>query len=1132
MTTRTTTRVWATAGALLSILLAPPVARAQTQSAVITGKVTSEVGQPIAQANVYINDLSVSVATNDQGGYTITIPAARVQGQAVNLRVRAIGYQPGVVPIRVTAGTQTQNFALKQDVNRLNEVVVTGVVGEGTERSKVPFAVGRVTAEDLPVPALDPVQALAGKVAGVRIGQIGGAPGTTPEIMLRGPTSINGQGRNNGPLFVVDGVVLNVGSFDELGGLDIESVEVVKGAAGASIYGATAANGVIVIKTKRGSQRDGVQFNARTEYGISDLNSFDYGMPINHSIQLDETGTRFCVGGSGPVAPCSRTVNWMSEVMRINSVNADTVRTGFGLQYGQPGLGSGDLLNVFQANPWPGKYYNTMAQMSSAGAVALHSLDATGRAGGVRYYASGSYTDDQGAVRGLTGQQQRRARVNLDYDVRTNATVSISTLYDRGTTDLHGANFGGLLRGATPGTDYLAHDTLGRPILLGFGPQSRPTGNGNGGYFYNQENEILYRVSDRFLGGMTASYFPVDWVTFDGTIGYDNRSRIDRDYHVKGYRTSSISTTGQTNNFGAGNIGTRREEALNGAIGATFRRQFTSDLNGKLQLRGSYEQDQLENDGASGEQFIVKDVFTLSNTSTNKTATSSSQMIKRMGGFAGANAEYKNRYILDGTFRYDGSSLFGAGNRWAPFGRISGVWRLSEEPWFHVPHLSDFRLRASDGTAGNSPQFVAQYETYNCSATGCTLGQAGNSKLKPETTREIEAGTDFTLFERLGVELTHVNTTTENQILPVNTPAALGFSTQWQNAGTLAGNTWEAAVNLPVMNRRNFSWTMRSTWDRTRTYITQLFVPDFFAAGGTGQGTSSLFFMTASTAKDNGWQKNQFGNIWGRSFYKGCGSLPSTVQAQCGDGKAFQVNDQGWVVWVGDGNSWRDGITKNLWQTKLPAAQSPWNFPLYFGHPIVVRPLKGQPGEGVGALHILGNTLPAFRLTWNNTLQYKRLTGYVLLDGTYGNYINNQGEQWGLLDFSSHHFDQADNNVETAKPTGYGWRAGGSEGAGSGGFYDQLGPNNYSVEKASFTKVREASITYHVGALKGLGGDWTAGVIGRNLYTFTKYSGYDPETGACQSTASCVTGSGLVNATDAFDFPTLRRFTFTLSTRF
>jgi TonB-linked SusC/RagA family outer membrane protein len=1125
MTTSTTTRVWATAGALLSILLAPPAVRAQTQSAVITGKVTSEVGQPIAQANVYINDLTVSVATNDQGVYTITLPAARVQGQAVNLRVRAIGYQPGVLPIRITAGTQTQNFSLKQDVNRLNEVVVTGVVGEGTERSKVPFAVGRVTAEDLPVPALDPVQALSGKVAGVRIGQTSGAPGTTPEILLRGPTSINAQGRSQGPLFVVDGVVLNVGSFDELGGLDIESVEVVKGAAGASIYGATAANGVIVIKTKRGATRDGVTFTARTEYGVNDLNSFDYGMPLNHSLQLDETGTRFCVAGAGPVSPCSRTVNWMSEVLRINSVSSDTVRTGFNLQYGQPGLGGGDLLNVFQSNQWPGKRYDTMAEMSSPGVIALHSLDATGRFGGVRYYAAGSYSDDQGAVRELNGQQQRRARVNLDYDVRSNATVSISTLYDRGTTDLHGANFGGLLRGATPGTDYLARDTLGRPILIGFGPASRPTGNGNGGYFYNQENELFYRVSDRFIGGMTASYFPKDWVTFDGTFGYDNRARIDRDYVAKGYRTTSISVN---TNLGNASISNRREEALNSAIGATFKHQFTADLNARLQTRGTYEQDILQSENGNGAQFIVKDVFTLSNTSTNFSVGSSGQTIKRMGFFTGANAEYKNRYILDGTFRYDGSSLFGAGNRWAPFGRVSGVWRISEEPWFHVPHVSDFRLRASNGTAGNSPSFTAQYETYNCGNTGCTLGQAGNSKLKPETTREVEAGTDFTLFDRLGIEFTHVNSRTENQILPVPTAATLGFATQWQNAGTLSSTTWEAAANLPVMNRRNFSWTMRGTWDRTRTFITELFEPAFFTNGGTGQGTGSLFFMTADKTKQDGFQRNQFGNIWGRKFYKTCGDLPSSVQSQCGDGKAFQVNDQGWVVWVGAGNSWKDGITKNLWQTKLAAAQSPWNVPLYFGHPIVDRPLAGQPGEGGPVLHILGNTLPAFRMTWNNTMQFKRLTWYVLLDGTYGHYINNQGEQWGLLDFSSHHFDQADATVETAKPTGYSWRVGAPESSGSGGFYDVLGPNNYSVEKGTFTKVREMSLTYRLGAVKGIGGDWTAGVIGRNLFTFTNYSGYDPETGAGAGT----TGSGLINQTDAFDFPTLRRFTFTLSTRF
>ncbi|MGH7621176.1 MAG: carboxypeptidase-like regulatory domain-containing protein, partial [Gemmatimonadaceae bacterium] len=311
----------------------------------ITGRVVSEFGQTIEAANVYIEELSISVGTNAQGTYTLTVPAARVQGQQVNLRVRAISYQPGVSPIRLTAGSQTVNFTLKQDVNRLNEVVVTGTVGLGMERAKVPFAIARLDTSALKVPALDPVTALEGKVAGLRIAQTSsGAPGRTPEIMMRGPTSINASGRDRSPLFIVDGVIMNVGSFTELGALDIESIEVVKGAAGASLYGTRAANGVITITTKRGAGgSDGVHFSGRTEYGVNDLNSISYGQPINHHLQLDETGSRFCVQGSGNVASCSRTIDWMQEILRINAVAADTTRKPQSLQWNSPTVGGGDL---------------------------------------------------------------------------------------------------------------------------------------------------------------------------------------------------------------------------------------------------------------------------------------------------------------------------------------------------------------------------------------------------------------------------------------------------------------------------------------------------------------------------------------------------------------------------------------------------------------------------------------------------------------------------------------------------------------------------------------------------------------------------------------------------------------------
>lgn len=1129
-------------GALLAIVTP---GQAQAQNAVLTGKVTSDFGQAIEGANVYINDLAISVGTNAEGNYTITIPAARVNGQQVNLRVRSVGYAPQVRPVRVTAGTQTFNFTMKQDVNRLDEIVVTGTI-EGTERAKVPFAVARLSQEDLPVPALDPLRQLAGKVAGVRIAQTSGRPGSTPEIMMRGPTSINatdgnGLGRSRSPLIIVDGAIMNVGSLEEIGALDIESVEVVKGAAGASLYGTRAANGVITIKTKRGSNTDGVKFNVRTEYGFSDLNSLNYGQPVNHQLQLDETGKRFCVAGTGNVADCSQTFDWMTEIARINNVNADTTRTPQNSMFAGPGTVA--LQNVYQSQIWPGKYYNMLAQIVTQNPFALTAVDATGKVSGVRYFVSGSYSTEQGAIKNMTGLQERRARVNLDYDARRDLLISVSSMYDQGHRDLRNAGsniFGQALRGAAAGTDYTFRDTLGRMLVRGGGGSLRsPTGNGGGSllYFASDGNLNSDRSTYRFLGNITSQYFPKDWVTVEGTFAYDNRYRYDRFWETKGFRTQNLSPS---DNQGQIDLSNRQDWSYNASLTSTFRKQLRSDLNGKLQFRGLYDEENLTNNGASGEQFIVKDVYTTTNTTANKDATSSSQTVRNVGYFTGASLDYKDRYIVDGTFRYDGSSLFGSGNRWAPFGRISFIWRVSEESFWTVPVMSDFRIRASHGTAGSTPRFSAQYETYNLAATGPSLGQLGNKKLKPETTRETEIGTDFTLWNRLGIELTNARSDTKNQILLVNTPASLGFSQQWKNAGTLSNNTWELALNLPVINNRDLSWSMRGTWDRTRTYITELFAPEYVQDAGTAQGTGNFFRITASRDKSNGFQQNRFGNVWGRKFYTSCGELPASVQPSCGPGLDYQRNDEGYIVWVGAGNDPSQGITNNLWDTSLPAASSPWNMQLFWGMPIVDRPLRGQPGEGVGIQQVIGNVFPDFRFSYGNNVQYKKFTFYALLDGTIGQDIYNQGEGWGLLDVSSSHFDQANKSVQTAKPMGYSWRAGPPESTGIGGFYDVLGPNNYVLEDGSYAKIREMSLSYKVGPVRGVG-DWTFGVIARNLWTFTGYSGLDPEVGcgadlggACGGGGSSTngSGSGLINQVDAFGFPTLRTFTLTLSTRF
>jgi TonB-linked SusC/RagA family outer membrane protein len=1132
MTTSTRLRAILRGLGILSVFLGL-TAQAHAQ-ATFRGVVRSTGGELLAGSTVGIGELQLQVLTNAQGQYVLTVPAARVSGQPVTLAVRAIGYKSQTRAIAsLTAGERTIDFDLSQDVNRLEEIVVTGNL-EGTTRAMTPFAVGRLTTEDIPVPSSDPLRAIQGKVAGVRIANIAGKPGTTPEILLRGPTSINATGRSQGPLLIVDGTIMHVGSLEELGGLDIESVEVVKGAAGASLYGTQAANGVITIRTKRGlTGQDGVKFNVRTEYGISDLNSINYGQPVNHHLQLDETGQRFCVNVSGN-QPCARTVHFMTEILRINNVAADTVRTPQLFTYN--GLNSLELKNVYQAQVWPGQRFNSLAQVVSRNPTVLTAVDATGRIGTVGFYVSGQYSDEGGAINGLDGIQQRRARVNLDYNARSDLKFSISTMYDNLTNDLRNGGglgnglFGGLLRGAPAGTDYAARDTLGRFIIRGGGANIRGSGNGGAALLYDTENLFDTRTSNRFLGSVTGTYYPASWASFEAVFGYDNRSRLDNFHRPIGYRTFTISPTV---NGGEMDLNNRTQETYNASLSATFRKQLGEQLNAKFALRGSYDNDQLNENNNTGDIFRVVDVFQLSNTTTNWTSTSFSQTIKNVGLSAAATLDYKDRYVLEGSFRYDGSSLFGTGHRWAPFGRVSGVWRVSEEPFWNVGFMNQFRLRASRGTAGTTPRFNAQYETYTVSATGITLGFAGNSQLRPETTVEYEFGTDFELFNRIGVDVTYAHGTTKDQLLPVNTPAALGFSQQWQNAGTMVNKTIEVGVTVPVMNNKSLYWQMRGTWDRTRTHITELFVPEFVYDGGTGQGTGTFFRITDSKELNNGYQMNRYGNIWGRKFLSSCAELPASVQGDCGGPtSSYQVNDEGWLVWVGSGNSWRDGITKNLWGTVLPSGQSPWGSPLSFGHPILDRPLAGEEGAGTGTTQIIGNVFPDYRFTFTNDIQYKRLTLYTLVDATIGNDIYNQGEQWGLFDFNSAVFDRGSSTVETAKPSGYGWRVGPPENAaGSGGFYDVLGPNNYSVEDGSFAKLREVSLTFKVGQIGGVG-DWTVGLVGRNLFTVTNYSGLDPEVGSDTGSGTLGTGSGLINATDSFGFPNLRQFTFSLSTRF
>jgi len=1131
-------------GVLSSLVILTSAAWAQ---ATISGRVLSEQGRALANTNVLIPELSISVATNTDGRYTIVVPAARANGQSVTLRARHIGFTPNAKSILLVPGAQTADFSLREDINRLAEVVITGVTG-ATEQTKVPFSVSTVNAEDLAkVPASSPLTALAGKVPGANIISQSGRPGASPAVMLRAPTSISTNATGASPVYIIDGVTLS----DQLantggGGLpsinvnDIESIEVVKGAAASSLYGARAARGVIAITTKRGkSMGDGFRWGTRTEYGTSDI---EHNVPIaqTHALRLDDSGTRFCINVSGFAQnSCARSIDYQSEINRINSnpgVNALSPST-FPIDPGSTlsRTTAGDpLRNMFQNELWPGMNYDAVEQFAQPKPFWQQNVDLRGRAGNTSYYASGNAFNQGGSIRFLDGFQRQSARLNVDHIIN-DWTFALSTYFARDKKDGFDQEDGGgaffRLTRAPPIANLDARDPFGRLHI-----RTNLQGGGSQNYnpLYYLENQRSTDKTSRFIGGASAQWRPLEWAQMDFNFAYDGANTAAQLFRDKGFR----NTAGAEGVLNRGFLRKQTEEQqqYNTSTNLTLTKTLFGDLNARTTFRYLYEQSRYDYRRAQGGTLAAVGIPNLNNPSLDFSLTSTLQETKSIGYFGGLGLDWKDRYIFDGLLRRDGSSLFGRANRWSTFGRAAVAWRLSEEPWWFIPKVNELKFRAALGTAGNRPPFFAQYETFSLTS-GTIGGQAtfGNRQLKPETVREIEIGIDAELFNRVGLGFTVSKTQAKDQILAVPVAAYFGPSLQYSNAGQLDGQTVELSLNVPIINRTDLSYSVRGTYDRSYATITKLNVPPFTFGSGA-QGTDKLFL-----AKEG----ERYGTFYGRKYATKCSDLPGALASSCGAGLDFQRNSDGYIVWIGAGNSPADGITKNLWQAKLPTT-SPYytarnagengkmhpSVDLNWGMPIVIR-----DSVGIAQLLPMGNSLPKYRWGISQTFRFKSFSAYALLDAAIGRSVYNQGRGWAFLDFLSKDDDQRGKSVEDAKPLGYYYRAGQPDGGGIGGLYDILGPNSRMVEDASYKKLREASVAYHFGAVPGVRGDWTLSVVGRNLKTWTRYTGFDPEVGfggvsGSGGSGSNSSGSAVINAVDAFTFPNTRTWTFSLSTSF
>jgi TonB-linked SusC/RagA family outer membrane protein len=1028
-------RSFALAAVAALVGLASPLAAQTPATGQVTGVVSdSASGQPLSGAQVNVAGSTLGTQTNAEGRYTIP----RVPVGTHTLQIRRLGFQPREVPgVAVTAGaTATVDVRLRTSPLQLEAVVSTGVV-DPTAGTRVPFTVGRVDIADAPVPATNALETIQGKMAGVTVVPTG-QPGGGTNLLLRSPTSIN---KSNAPLIVVDGVILSQ-SFDassaDLEALDIESVEVVKGAAAASLYGSRASSGVIQIRTRRGTNiaEGATRVTVRSEVGQNAL-AGEIPWASHHYYLTDASG---------------QYVNAAGTVVQRGQRVADSV------------------FKRFQDNTYADPIYDQVDRFFDPGRFFKNSVNIAQNSDRTNWFLSLVNSREDGVVLNSGAYQQNDVRLNLDHKPRENLNLSFSGYHSRSNRDqLYGDTFFDLINQA-PDVDLRTPDPDdGVPYRFQGDPEGREE---NPLYVLFTEDDRRKRA--RTQGSLEARFAPLGWLSLDGNVSYDRSDRRNAFFLDQGMKTEG---------FAQGGLGEIEQfsgttSAINAAVSANLIGR-SGPLTLRSTLRALMERENNDVNTAEGNDLVAPGVRSLDN-ARQRFVESTVTEIRSNGYFATLGADYDGRYILDGLVRRDGSSLFGPEEQWNTYYRVSGAWRLAEESWWPAPAFTEFKLRASRGTAGGRPSFADQFETYGFVTGGGLEKQTlGNRFLKPELATETEVGLDLIFKDRYSLQLSYANSVVEDQLIQIPLAAFYGYTARWENAGTVKGNTIEGTLEAQLVRRPDFTWRLGLVGDRSRNRITEFNRACF--------QTETIAYRCAGET---------LGAMYGFRFLGSPSELPADVGARASE---FQTNDEGLLVWVGPNNAFTEGETKKLWGTSTTIGTTNYGW----GMPITLRDETGS-----NAVTRIGDGNPDFHFGVSNNVSWRDFSVFALVDAQIGGQAYNQTRQ-RMYQWGRHaDVDQAGKAQELKKPVDY-----------YVNLYAANDPTNYFVEDVGFVKLREVSLSYRVPStwLARIGQVGVEGMrvslIGRNLLTFTDYKGYDPEVGTT------------LTRLDSFDYPRYRTIT-------
>ncbi len=783
--------------ATLMATLAPPLASAQAQQSTISGRVTDAASSlPVAAAQISVVGTNQRTETNTDGRYTLQ----GVSPGQVEVRVLRIGFAEMRRSVTLTSGqTATLDFAITAVAVTLNPIVTTATGQQ--RRVEVGNAIAQVDAaglvESRAVSGMGDL--LTSRAAGVQISP-GTQTGAGTRIRIRGTSSLS---LTNNPIVVIDGIrvesstgssSVSVGGttpsrLNDLNPEEYESIEVIRGPSAATLYGTDAANGVIVITSKKGTAGR-PQWSYYTEQtAITDRNDYPTAW----------WGWRTGTTANTTSSPSNTVQCFLSQVVAntcaqdsVTSYNlvADKESTPFGIGYRQQqGIqlrGGSDVSRYFLHGEWE----------TEDGVTKVPEFEKRYLA--ARNQSLSSRQANPGALSRVTG------RSNLNISLPRNAEVQASLGYT--SQDLY------LPRSDDAGTAGIAANIYGGP---GFKNNLNPAGDTLFGWRQFTPRDVYQtetsQAVERMIGSLNSNWRASDWLALRGNFGVDFTQRLD----------TQLCRFANCANVGTDRLGFKTDNRTNFFVytvdaGATATRTLTESLESKTTAGFQFYRNIFNRNGATGRE-LPPGATTVTSGSV-ASADESTAESRTLGGFIEQSLAFRDRFFLTGAVRSDRNSAFGADFKTVFYPKLAASWLISEEGFFPKSNLIDqVRIRSAYGASGVQPGTIDAVQFFSTSVfrgesgdqPALVYSSLGNRQLKPERSTEIEMGIDGTFFRsRLTTELTYYNKRSRDALISRILPPSIGTgaTARFENLGEVRNSGFEALINAQIVNRKSVAW--------------------------------------------------------------------------------------------------------------------------------------------------------------------------------------------------------------------------------------------------------------------------------------------------------------------------------------